>query len=189
MREGSLKKIIVCGAVILSLCFLGGLLAGEEFQARLLGQSAHYSSQAEKFIISIDGYSTTEEVFGLAEVLSQEGYEPFMEAFRGIVKGFVRPVGGRGVKIPIHVAHSLPTEKGRRIVLFTQRQTWDTEVQQKTDPRFTFMAFELNVDDKGKGDGKIYEQARIRITTQGIMELESYNAAPLQLWGVSLRKS
>lgn len=189
MKTRTLKAVVGGGVAVAGLLFLSGLLAGEEFQARLLGQSAHYSSQAEKFIISIDAYSTPEEVFGLAEVLSQKGYEPFMETFRGIVKGFFRPVGGRGVKIPIHVAHSLPTEKGRKIVLFTQRQAWDTEVQQKTDPRFTFMAIELNVDTKGKGDGRIYEQARIRITTQGMMELESYNSAPLQLWGVSQRKS
>jgi len=188
MKAFSVRKIMVLVLAVAGLGFFTGLSAQEEFQARLLGQSAHYSSQAAKFMISIDGYSSPEEVFGLAEILSKSGYEAFMDAFRGINKGSIRPVGGRGVKINIHAAHSLPTDKGRKIVLFTQRQTWDAEAQQKTDPRFTFMVFELNLDKKGNGDGKIYEQARIRMTGQGTMELESYNAAPLQLWGVSLKK-
>ncbi len=168
--------------------FLAALPAQEEFQARLLGQSGHYSSQADKFMFVIDEYSNPREVLDLAAVLSSSGYEPFMKAFRALNKGYIRPAAGRGVKISIHVAHSLPTKKGRKIFLFTQRQSWDAEVQQRTDPRFTFMAVELDVNKKGNGDGKIYEQARVRITEQGIMELESYNSAPLPLWGVTLKK-
>lgn len=170
---------------------LGGaglLPATEEFQARLLGQASHPGGQATKFIISIDGYTTEEEVYELAKIFSASGYEAFMTAFQAMTKGFVRPIGGRGIKVTIHAAHSLPTEKGRKILLFTQRQSWDVEAQQRTDQRFTFMVFELNLDKKDKGEGKIYEQAKIRLSGQGMIEMESYNTAPLQLWGVSLRK-
>lgn len=139
-------------------------------------------------MISIDSYTSPEEVFKLAEILYKGSYEAFMTAFRGINKGIIRPVGGRGIKINIHAAHSFPTEKGRKITLFMQRQSWDTEAQQRTDHRFTFMVFELNLDKRENGDGKIYEQAKIRLTPQGTIEMESYNSAPLQLWGVSLKK-
>jgi hypothetical protein len=188
MRMRRAKAFRVLALAIAGPIVLAASPAQEEFQARLLGQGAHYSSQAEKFMFVIDGYSDPREVLDLAAVLSSSGYEPFMTAFRGLTKGYVRPAAGRGVKINIHVAHSLPTKKGRKIVLFTQRQSWDAEAQQRTDPRFTFMVFELNVDKKGNGDGKIYEQARVRISEQGMMELESYNATPLALWGVRLKK-
>ncbi len=163
--------------------------AGEEFQARLLGKDTHSTGVgATKFIISIDSYTKAEEVYDLAKILAEQGYDAFMSAFQVINKGFVRPTTGRGVKVNIHAAHSIPTEKGRKITLFTQRQSWDTEAQQRTDHRFTFMVIELNLDKKGNGDGKIYEQASIRISGQGMIEMESYNTPPLQLWGVSPRK-
>lgn len=188
MRAFDLKPFLFVCIMLATLGFAALQPATEEFQARLLGRDIHPGMRATKFIITIDGYTTPEEVYELAKTLSENGYEPFMAAFRALSKGYIRPIGGRGIKVNIHAAHSLPTEKGRKIMLFTQRQSWDPEAQQRTDQRFTFMVFELNLDKKGKGDGKIYEQANIRLTGQGMIEMESYNTAPLQLWGVTPRK-
>ncbi len=188
MRAFALRTFLMACIMLGALGLVALSPAPEEFQARLLGRDSHPGMRATKFIISIDGYTSPEEVYELAKTLSDNGYEAFMAAFRAITKGYIRPIGGRGIKVNFHAAHSLPTEKGRKIMLFTQRQSWDPEAQQRTDQRFTFMVIELNLDKKGKGDGKIYEQANIRLTGQGTVEMESYNAAPLQLWGVSPRK-
>lgn len=50
------------------------------------------------------------------------------------------------------------------------------------------MVIELNLDHKGNGEGKIYDQANLRFTSQGTIEMESYNSPPMQLWAVSAVK-
>jgi hypothetical protein len=59
---------------------------------------------------------------------------------------------------------------------------------QRVDNRFPYMVIELNLDDKGKGEGKFYEQANIKLTPQGTIELESYNSPPKRIFAVSTMK-
>jgi hypothetical protein len=156
----------------------------EHFQARLLTGGMQYTEGVKKIRVTIDSYSTTEEVFNLIKVQNELGYEPFMSAFRALNKGIFFPIGVRGTQIIIHGAHSIPTEKGRKILLFSQRQPWDQETSQRIDHRFPFMVIELDVDKKGRGTGKIYDQASIRMTPERTFEMDGYNAPPKQLWDV-----
>ncbi|MFZ2052926.1 MAG: hypothetical protein WAU81_01900 [Candidatus Aminicenantales bacterium] len=160
----------------------------EEFQARLLTGGMQYTESVKKIKISIDSYTTPEEVFNLIKIQTEQGYEPFMSAFRALNKGIFFPIGGRGIKIIIHGAHSIATEKGRQILLFAQRGSWDVEMSQRIDHRFPFMVIELNVDAKGKGTGKIYEQASISLTPERTFVMDGYNSPPKQLWDVKLLK-
>lgn len=179
-----------CVWLILGISFGAGQTAElkEEFVARVLQGSQQYTESVKKIKITIDAYSTEEEVLNLIGIMSQQGYEPFMDAFRALNKGTFFPIGGRGIKILIHGAHNIPTEKGRKVMLFTTRQTWDVEVNQRLDARFMFMVIELDLDSKGKGTGKIYDQAAIKMTPQRTFEMDGYNAPPKQLWDVRLQK-
>jgi len=160
----------------------------EEFVARILQGGMQYTESVKKIKITIDSYSTEDEILNLIGVMSQKGYEAFMDAFRAVNKGSFFPIGGRGIKIIVHGAHSFPTDKGRQILLFTSRQTWDVETNPRTDSRFGFMVVELNINNKGKGTGKIYEQASIQLTPQRTIIMDGYNAPPKQLWDVRLSK-
>ncbi len=160
----------------------------EEFQARLLTGGMQYTESVKKIKITIDSYTAPEEVFNLIKIQNEQGYEPFMSAFRALNKGIFFPIGGRGINIIIHGAHSYPTEKGRQILLFAQRGSWDVELSQRVDHRFPFMVVELNLDSKGNGTGKIYEQASIRLTPERTFEMDSSNSPPKQLWDVKLLK-
>lgn len=186
------KRILVgfCACLILGLSLRGGQTAEqkEEIVARILQGGQQYTESVKKIKITIDGYSTEEEVLNLIGIMSQQGYEPFMDAFRALTKGTFFPIGGRGIKIIIHGAHNIPTEKGRKVMLFTTRQTWDVEVNQRLDARFMFMVIELDLDSKGKGTGKIYDQAAIKMTPQRTFEIDGYNAPPKQLWDVRVQK-
>jgi len=192
MEGKSMKqRIISCFVWIFVAAFLSSsaaLLEAEEFTARVLSGGMQYTENVKKIKITIDSYSTDEEVLNLIGVMSQQGYQRFMDAFRALNKGIFFPIGGRGIKIIIHGAHSIPTENGRQILLFTSRQSWDVEMNPRTDPRFGFMVVELNVDDKGKGTGKIYEQASIQLTPQRTIVMDGYNSPPKQLWDVRLSK-
>lgn len=188
-----MKKRIIIGfsAWVIMAVFLSSGVASletEEFVARILQGGQMYTESVKKIKITIDSYTTDEEVLNLIGVMSQQGYEAFMDAFRAAKKGIFFPIGGRGIKIIIHGAHSIPAEKGRQILLFTTRQSWDVEINPRTDSRFGFMVVELNVNSKGKGTGKIYEQASIQLTPQRTIVMDGYNSPPKQLWDVQLSK-
>jgi hypothetical protein len=183
------KSLSACVALAACLSLSPLLLAGEEFQARILmGSGGHPAETVMNVKILVESYSSREEILQLMEIINQSGYEAFMTAFRGMEKGAFIPVGSRGVKIILHAARSIQTEKGRRILLFTERQSWDVHVSQRIDRRFPFMAIELNIDNTGRGDGKIYEEAHIVLTPQGTIEMDSSNSPPKQLFGVRLVK-
>lgn len=164
------------------------LRAAEEFQGKLLTGSGIAAEKVIKLKITVERYTSADEVLKLMEVFSRQGYESFVSTFRSMIKGFFRPVGGRGVKVNIHAAQNIQKETGRQILLFTERQSWDLESSQRVDNRFPYMVIELNLDDKGKGEGKFYEQANIKLTPQGTMELESYNSPPKRIFAVSTVK-
>jgi hypothetical protein len=177
------KCLIASAAAAVCLSASAVLWPAEEFQGRVLPESDRPGAyKAMRVKITVKSYSSRDEILKLLEILRDQGYEPFMRAFRDINVGTFRPIGGRGVKINLHAAHSVSTENGRQILLFTQRQTWDLDMQQRIDRRFPFMVIELNLDDKGNGEGKIYEQANIRLTAWGTMEMEAYNSPPRQLY-------
>jgi len=186
------RKVLAGFFTLIGLAaFLGAQAAApekEEFQARLLTGGMQYTESVKKIKISIDSYTTPEEVLNLLTIQSEQGYEPFMTAFRALNKGIFFPIGGRGINIIIHGANSVRTEKGRQILLFAQRGSWDVEMSQRIDHRFPFMVIELNLDNKGKGTGKIYEQASIRLTPERTFEMDGYNSPPKQLWDVKLLK-
>jgi hypothetical protein len=193
MEGKNMKKRIIIGfsAWVITAVFLSSsaaVLETEEFTARVLSGGQQYTESVKKIKITIDSYTIDEEVLNLIGVMNQQGYEAFMDAFRALNKGIFFPIGGRGIKIIIHGAHSIPTEKGRQILLYATRQSWDVEMNQRVDPRFSFMVVELNVDNKGKGTGKIYEQASIQLTPQRTFVMDGYNSPPKQLWDVRLSK-
>jgi hypothetical protein len=181
---------ILSAWTILTICpaTSGYAAEKEEFTARVLQGGMQYTEHVKKIKVTIDSYSTDEEILNLMQVMSEKGFEPFMDAFRAMNKGIFFPIGARGIKIILHAAHSVPTEKGRKILLFTTRQTWDVELSQRIDARFGFMVIELDVDSKGRGTGKIYEQASIQLTPQRTVVMEGYNSPPKQLFDVRLQK-
>lgn len=184
MRRWMMKSCLSFMAVAACLGLSNLLLAKEKFEARLLTELETSGGLATKFEISIESYTSAEEISQLKEVFSQGGYESFMSAFRGMNKGIFKPIGGLGVNIVIHAAHSIPTDKGRKILLFTPSQSWDAAAPRIIDWRFPFMLIELDIGHKGKGKGKIYEQVSITLTGEGTVGMDLYNAPPLALWGV-----
>ncbi len=164
------------------------LWAEERFEARLLAQPGESEKLATKFEILVQDYTSPEEISQLREVFNNEGYESFMNAFRRMNKGILSPIGGRGIKIVIHAAHSIPMDKGRKILLFTSSQSWDADNPRVIDWRFPFMLIELEIGRKKKGKGKIYEQVSIKLNPEGTVGMDSYNSPPLTLWAVNPQK-
>lgn len=184
MRKQKKIRIFTCLTPTILLFLFTGLWAQEEYQARLFSNTGTGLQRAEKIIISVDSYTSSEEVINLIQTFHKGGYNQFRAALRKIKKGILRPIGGRGMQITIHAAQSTPTEKGRHIILVGESQSWSTDSRRRQDNRFPYMVVELDINEKGKGSGEIYLSANIKLTSQGTIERSGYDRPPQQLIGL-----
>lgn len=166
----------------------GVFLAQEIFQGRLIPGLGGGTQKAMKLVISVESYTTAYEVFELIDIFNNSGFDEFKSALHNLNKGTARPTGGRGMQIILNAAQSTPTDKGRQILLVSRSQSWDLDTRIGYDGRYPFLAIVLDLNEKGKGSGKIYQQADIRLTKEGIIELGATGSPPKQLVSVTLQK-
>jgi hypothetical protein len=173
---------------ISSNSFTSVLQAKEEFQARLLEPSTG-EYKAMKLIISVESYTSAQEVIQLIEIYNEGGYEQMRRALREMNKGDVQPTGGRGLKIILHAAQKIPTDDGSRILVVAEGQSWKLiDPSVRYDSRFPFLFIELKFDSGGNGTGRVYPHADIKLTDQGIIEIASFFTPPIPLYDVSALK-
>jgi len=170
-----LAVLSVCAVLAAGTAPLG---AADVFKARMLTGKAPVEPPLITIQIEVTSWTTPEEVRALQQTLNQGGTDAFLAAFSGVDKGVVRFMYTRGFNIPIHAAITVPTEKGKKILLFFNRQQWDPGYQ-KSMGRNLFMAIELKLNQKGKGEGRFYEDAQIRLEPQdGTIAVETYDGTP-----------
>jgi hypothetical protein len=190
MRKVSTMKKVKHASLIFVLAAAALVLAGsaaraaEKFTGRILTGGTANIAPVLNCKISIDGYSTTQEIQDLVRIMNEGGYQPFMTAFRESNKGTFQVIGGRGLNVTIHATNSTTTDKGRRVRLFTERQSWDVDVQQRMSGRYLFMVIELDIDAQGRGEGRIYPAAEIEFNSEGKIEMKSYDSAPKVIFGL-----
>jgi hypothetical protein len=184
------NKVRLLSAItpIVFLFLFTDLYAHEEFQARLFSGSGAGFQRDEKIAITVDSYTSTEEVIQLIQTFHKSGYKKFRTALRKMKKGFLRPICGRGMQVTLHAAQSTPTKKGRHIILVGESQDWSMESHRRQDSRFPFLVIELDINEKGRGSGELYVAANIRLTGQGTIERSGYNTPPWQLIGLAQLK-
>ncbi len=171
------------GFVIFLACAAAAALAqtaGEKtiFRAQMLTGKAPVEPPLVKIQIEIKDWTTPDEIRAFQQAFEQGGTEAFLDAFGRAEKGVVRFMYSRGFNIPIHAALTVPGDKGKKVLLFMNRQQWDPGYQ-KTMGRYLFMAIELKLNEKGKGDGRFYDDAQVRLEPSlGLMSVETYDTTP-----------
>jgi hypothetical protein len=179
MIKTTCGRLTVIGlAAALTVALVAPLGATEVFRARMLTGKAPIEPPMVTVQIEVESWTTPEEIRQLQDVMIQSGIDPFLAAFRAVDKGVVRFMYARGWNLPIHMAQVLPTEKGKRIILFLDRQAW-VQGSYQVRGRHYFMIIEININEKGKGDGRFYEDAQIRLDSSlGKIDIETYESAP-----------
>jgi len=152
--------------------------ATDVFKARMLTGKAPVQPAMVNVQIEVESWTTPEEIRQLQDVMNQAGIDAFLAVFKQMNKGTVRFMSSRGWNLPIHAALTVPTEKGKKVLLFFNRQTWDPGSQIIRGRNF-FMVMELTLNAKGKGEGRFYEDAEIKLDPElGRIEMETYESAP-----------
>lgn len=173
--QARLTAACVAAALVILAAPLG---AKDIFRARMMTGKAPIEPAIVNVQIEVESWTTPEEIRDLQNVMLQSGIDPFLAAFRAANKGVVRFLYARGWNLPIHMAQVLPTDKGKRIILFLDRENW-VQGGYYVRGRHYFMIIEINLNEKGKGDGRFYEDAQIRLDSNlGKIDIETYEMAP-----------
>jgi hypothetical protein len=166
-------------AVILFIASSVAPLGAQDiFRAQMLTGKAPVEPPLIRLQIEVNDWTTQEEVIQFQRILNEQGVDAFLAAYSQTEKGIVRFMYTRGFNLTIHAAIKIPTEKGEKILLFFNRQQWDSNYQ-RTRARHLFMAIELKLNQKGRGEGRFYEDAQIQLEpAEGTIVVEAYEGSP-----------
>ena len=160
----------------------------EHFSATVFGQSGMSLGKSAVLNIYVNGYSSDQEVEQLAATLKDGGSDALLSAIQKMKeKGRVSVTGKVGWAVSVVRQH--PTEKGRTIVMFSDRPIGFYEAT--TAPRsktYEFGLVVLNINDKGTGDGLLYGACKVKFTKDDQLEVEHYSQSPARLIGVKVWK-
>jgi hypothetical protein len=177
--------------VLLPLAAVGqseGKKKPEQFSATAFGQAGMFGGKSVSLNVYIADYSSNQEVEDLAAILKTNGSDGLLKAVRKMKeKGRVSTTGRTGWRISVVRQH--PTEKGRRIVMFSDRPISFYEAG--ASPRsknYEFGMLVLDVNDQGEGEGLLYGACKVKFTPDDQLEIENFGQAPARLAAVKLWK-
>jgi len=176
---------------VLAAAVLGPPLAAQDYySARMLTGKAPVEPPTVLIRVEVNGYTTQDEVIRLLEVLNEEGNNAFVAAFKSMKKGVVRIIDRRGWNLQVHAAQVIPTEKGRKLQCFLIREAWNPETTMTVKKAGFFMLLELDLNEKGTGTGRLYQDAGIRLHPEtGLIEMTSFGSAPKVITMVKTEKA
>ncbi|MDD8026521.1 MAG: hypothetical protein PHI34_08395 [Acidobacteriota bacterium] len=135
--------------------------------------------------IEILSYSTVEEIAELAKAYNERGEAGFHAAFRSMKKGSLQVTSGRGLRIEFHAAHEYKTEKGLKIELIAENERLELGSMQRPSSGVEVMVCILEINDKGRGEARIYEDASFKILPSGEMAMNEHKRAPKIIAGLT----
>ncbi len=186
MRSGRFCLAFV--PIVLTVVVLALPASGQDkYRGRYLTENDGRSDPVLTVALEVLGYSTPEEISGLVRAYNERGEAGFHEAFRALKKGSIRILGGRGMNIEFHAAREIPTNKGSRIELIAENSRFELGAAQTPYSGLMFLVAILEVDAKGRGEAKIYEDATCRFI-DGQIVLDEFKRAPKFITGLSRLK-
>lgn len=155
----------------------------ETYAATAMAVAGTAAGRTLSLTIRIEDYTSDEEAAHLAEILKTEGADKLRRALEKLDKGRISVVGRTGNTAA--VIRSRPMEKGRRIIIVTDRPISFIELHQSTRSRdYQFGVIELLLDENGRGEGTALAAAKIKFTGENTIEVEHYGIEPVRLANV-----
>lgn len=188
------RKVI--GILLGIATFVAAVAAFDAFGAPVERFSAFAASlgtgRSDIIQIGIDRWSTDEERQKLLTTLQEFGSGKLADELPKIRPpvGYIRRTGSVGYDLFYARNHPNP-DGSRRIVLATNRPVSFREVANNTrSMQYQVTVIELHVGADGKGEGKMVPAAKIRWdNATKTIEIENYNALPVELLNVAAEKS
>jgi hypothetical protein len=192
-----MKKTQIRSVVILALAGLilavGALALQEQEKAKeteerfvanvVLWAAGPLTGQTARVTMSIKHWTANEEKAALYKTLKEGGSDAFLKEMRKTIVGYIWST--RSIRYPLNIASSFQTEKGRVVRLVTERPISFAETMAATRSRdYEFGVIEFTLNAEGKGDGYIIPTAKVAITQDGQLEVETLGTGPQKLVNV-----
>jgi len=169
------NRLYNLGIAIGIFLVLAGPISGEEvFRGKLMTAGGPIQQKMVTVKIHIESFSTADEVRALRKVLVDEDSNAFLNAFRKSNHGFINFIGVEGLNIRINAAQVFPTDEGRKIMIFSERQSWGGTQRASVIRQHFFMGIELELDNEGKGTGTFYPGCSFKLNPNGNIELDGF---------------
>jgi len=134
----------------------------------------------------IKGYTTKDEVVQMVEALNRGGEDAFRPVFRTMDKAVMKIIGGHGLPIYFHAVQEIPKENGVEIRLIAENVGFEQGAQRRLNVGLYFMVVVLDLDLKGRGEGRVYEDSTLEFGATGELKIGEFKSAPKML--VNVRK-
>lgn len=144
----------------------------ERFEGRIANTGTFGSAGSNFFSVQVDEYTSDEEFIEFLEILAGGGPRRLEDAFLRSQKGRI-VINSLGYDIAL--ARSAPTVSGRVVRVFTVRHLgFDESVGRTRSREYPFGMIELRLDHNGRGDGVLVVAARLRLSPDGRLEVETF---------------
>jgi hypothetical protein len=190
MRDmNRLLRDAITGSLLLLLAGIGTTAQTQErmtIQANAMGTSTQLGKQYDVHIY-IEQLSTPDDRQKLIDAFTRSGQDGLVGVLEDMKpKGRVRFSSG-GVGNDVKYIIELPSEKGRRFRLVTDRNIAFAELYAGTRSRdYTVGAIELTITPDGKGSGRVLPACKLKLNKQKQVDIETYqNPWNLNIYAVS----
>jgi hypothetical protein len=186
-------KLLVSLAILcLSLVALSPMTYAQEekmevrFTGNVIGWSGPVAGKTGRLTMVINHWTTDLETQKLYETLVGGGTDAFLKAMRERTVGYVWYT--TTLRWPLNIARMFKLEDGRILVrLVTNRPILWWEIAAATprsrDYEFGYVEFTLE-EDKNKGEGYLIHTAKIDLTKEGKVSIETLGTNPHRLQNV-----
>lgn len=143
----------------------------EKFSANLM-TSAPTGTRSTRLNMTVERWATAEEIAGFEKLLRESGPEALYNVLRGTKMGSIKTT--QSYVYNIFLAYSVQTEQGRTVKLITERPVFFREAAKDSKSlEYIYSAIEMNLNEKGKGSGKILPTAKIFIGKDGKVDVDT----------------
>lgn len=186
------KSLIFLAILCLGLTALSPLIFAQEekvefrFVGNAIGWSGPVAGKTGRLTMTINHWTTDLETKKLYETLMEGGNKALLKEMRERTVGYVAYTGT--LRWPLNVARMFKLEDGKILVrLVTNRPILWWEVAASTprsrDYEFGYIEFTLD-EEQNKGEGYLIHTAKIDLTPEGKVSIETLGTNPHRLQNV-----
>ena len=192
MTKWQTKSLVFLSILCLGLVALSPMTFAQEekmevrFTGNVVGWSGAAAGKTGRLTMVVNHWTTDLETKKLYETLIEGGTDAFQKAMRERQVGYVWYT--RTLRWPLNIARMFKLEDGKVLVrLVTERPImwWEVPARQHRTLDYQFGYVEFTIDkEENKGQGSVIHTARIDLTTDGKISIETMGTNPHRLQNV-----
>lgn len=152
--------------------------AQDVFAAKLV-RTKGLRKEAVELDLTIREYATQEHADALQAVLDEGGTDALMDALRDGDYGEAKVTGGLTRRVGY--VRVFPGENGSTVVIVTDKPLYFPGDEPPGDPAGPVGVFHLQLNDRGRGRGRLAEAVKIDVKPTGTLEVQATASAPIEV--------